>query len=493
MKFKRLLIGCFLCGIVCLSAVLTPAAAFAAPMPTHASKTPSDTLTIAQKAQLYAIAHHTWQFFDADADPTTHLPMDNIGFDGAPARGTYTSPTNIGVAFWSIVNAQDLGFVNKVDALKRANALLSEVEKLSKWHGFLFSWYDTTNGHRISGPGGTDQEGQPATGAFISTVDSAWYATGLIAVRNVFPALAPRATALLSAMDFGIFYDNGDQSQSDTAGQMYGGYNADQGPATFHYGMLNAETRIAAYIGIGTHRMPGDVWWRTWRTLPANFDWQGQTPQGYNATYNDPQSGKPFTVFEGHYTTNGINFVPSWGGSMFEGLMNNLVIPETSWGPHSFGLNDQLYARAQQAYATQTLHYPVWGLSPASTPDDTGNYDAYGARNMASNKNCCPYDETAVTPHASFLTLTVTPQEAFKNIQQLRQRYPGIYSRYGFYDSVNPVTGQVGHRYLVLDQAMILSALDNALLNNRMQSHFANDPIIAANKPYLSQEKFSLP
>ncbi|WP_246035702.1 glucoamylase family protein [Dictyobacter kobayashii] len=493
MKVKRLLFGFFLCGIFCLSTIMTPLIASAAPARTTGATPQQKELTIAQKLELYNIARRTWQFFDADADPVTHLPMDNIGFNGAPAKGTYTSPTNIGVAFWSIVSAKDLGLINRVDALKRANALLTEVEKLSKWHGFLFSWYDTTTGHRISGPGGTDQEGQPATGAFISTVDSAWYATGLIATRQVFPTLAPRATALLNAMNFGIFYDNGDQNQSNTAGQMYGGYNADQGPANFHYGVLNAETRIAAYIGIGTHSMPGDVWWRTWRTLPADFTWQGQTPQGYNATYNDPQSGKPFTVFEGHYSTNGINFVPSWGGSMFEGLMNNLVIPETSWGPHSFGLNDRLYAQAQQAYSTQTLNYPVWGLSPASTPDDTGNYDAYGARNMASNKTCCPYDETAVTPHASFLALTVTPQKAFENIQQLRSRYPGIYGPYGFYDSVNPTTGQIGHRYLVLDQAMIFAALDNALLDNQMQRHFAADPVIAAVHPYLSQENFSLP
>src|SRR5207245_6147651 len=94
------------------------------------------------------------------------------------------------------------------------------------------------------------------TGAFISTVDSAWYASGLILVRQVFPELAGRATALLNAMNFGIFYDNGNQNKSITAGQMYGGYNANQGPANFHYGLLDTETRIAAYIGIGTQQMP---------------------------------------------------------------------------------------------------------------------------------------------------------------------------------------------------------------------------------------------
>jgi Putative glucoamylase/Protein of unknown function (DUF3131) len=487
LKLKHLILGIILSTTLCVGSLasLTPAFA-AARQPAQ-----SASLTHGQQQVLYTIARQTWRFFDADTDPNTHLPMDNIGFYGAPAKGAYTSPTNIGVYFWSVVAAQDLGLVDHAGALQRANATLTEVEKLSKWHGFLFSWYNTTNGHRISGPGGSDQEGQPAKGAFISTVDSAWYAAGLIVTRQVFPELAARATALLNAMNFGIFYDNGNQSQSNTAGQMYGGYNADEGPANFHYGLLNTETRIAAYIGIGTHEMPGDVWWRTWRTLPADFTWQGQPPQGYNATYIDPQSHKPFTVFEGHYTYSGINFVPSWGGSMFEGLMNDLAIPETSWGPRSFGLNDLRYAQAQIAYAKQSLHYPVWGLSPSSTPDDTGNYDAYGAHALASNANCCPYDETAVTPHASFLALDVDPQDAFNNIQALRSRY-NIYDRYGFFDAVNPITGQVGHRYLVLDQAMIIAALDNALRGRLMQQHFAQDPIITAVRPYLAMESFSI-
>jgi hypothetical protein len=150
------------------------------------------------------------------------------------------------------------------------------------------------------------------------------------------------------------------------------------------------------------------------------------------------------------------------------------------------------------AWATEGLHYPVWGLSPSSTPDDTGGYDAFGAvgppypNSLAANANCCPYQQYAVTPHASFLALQVLPQQAFSNIANLRQLYPSIYGQYGFYDSVNPTTGSVGHRYLVLDQSMIMAALDNALMNGAMQKHFASDPVGAAIAPYLAAEHFSI-
>ncbi|HXT36331.1 MAG TPA: glucoamylase family protein [Chloroflexota bacterium] len=101
--------------------------------------------------------------------------------------------------------------------------------------------------------------------------------------------------------------------------------------------------------------------------------------------------------------------------------------------------------------------------------------------------------EDTVTPHASFIALDVLPQEAYANIQELRTLYPGIYDpNGGFYDAVNPTTGSVGHRRLVLDQSMIMAALDNALNNGAMQQHFARDPISWAARTYLSMEQMSI-
>ena len=71
--------------------------------------------------------------------------------------------------------------------------------------------------------------------------------------------------------------------------------------------------------------------------------------------------------------------------------------------------------------------------------------------------------------------------------------YPGIYtSDGGFYDAVNPVTGEVGHRRLVLDQSMIMAALDDALNGGAMQKHFAADPESYAARLYLGAERMSI-
>jgi len=276
-------------------------------------------------------------------------------------------------------------------------------------------------------------------------------------------------------------------------------------------------------MGMGLGQMPGNVWWRSWRELPPpapfadcqatdpDFSWQGQWPMGGSwQTYTDPQSGQQFTVWEGHYTYPGTNltFVPTWAGGMFEALMPNVVIPETSWGPHSFGLADVRTAQVQIKYATQTLNLPVWGMSPSSTPDDTGNYSGYGVEgltfpyhgggatssdpNLALSQCFACATEDVVTPYASFIALDVVPQQAYANIQALRTLYPGVYGTGGFFDAVNPATGAVGHRYLVLDQSMIMGALDNALNNRAIQRDFAADPTSKAAHTYLELEKMSI-
>jgi hypothetical protein len=62
----------------------------------------------------------------------------------------------------------------------------------------------------------------------------------------------------------------------------------------------------------------------------------------------------------------------------------------------------------------------------------------------------------------------------------------------GFFDAVNPVTRAIGHRDLVLDQSMIMAALDNALENRAIQRDFARDPVSWAARAYLSIETLSL-
>jgi hypothetical protein len=478
-------------------------------------------LSAKQRSVLLGIARDTWKFFAADVDPATHLPLDNLGPGGI--RGAYTSAADIGVYLWSVISAHDLGLISRPQADSLITATLTTVRGLQRYDGFLYQWYDTSNGDILLNPGAGDCPAQATPTQdncyFVSAVDNGWYASGLVVARQALPELAPLVDSLIAPMNFGIFYDSRAETACNTnpaitgnqpTGQMYGGYYVDQGPAGYHNGALYSDPRIAIYLGMGMHQMPGNVWWRTWRTLPPqqcstdpDFSWQGQWPvAGYWQTYTDPQSGQKFRVWEGHYTYPGTNltYVPTWAGGMFEALMANEVVPETTWGPSSFGLNDLRNAQVQINYDTQVLHDPVWGMSPSSTADDTGDYAAYGVEGLdfptgdQLSQDITPgATETVVTPYASFLALSVLPQQAYANISKLRQLYPGIYTADGgFYDAVNPTTGSIGHRQLELDQSMIMAALDNALNDSALQRDFARDPASWAAKTYLSTETMSI-
>jgi Putative glucoamylase len=138
-------------------------------------------------------------------------------------------------------------------------------------------------------------------------------------------------------------------------------------------------------------------------------------------------------------------------------------------------------------------------MSPSSTADDTGGYGGFGVEGLALPTgeglalcNTCATEDT-VTPHASVTALPVMRQQAFANIEALRTLYPGVYSSDGgFYDAVNPTTGSIGHRRLVLDQSMIMAGLDNALNNDVLQRYFARDPISWAARLYLGYERMSI-
>jgi hypothetical protein len=428
--------------------------------------------------------------------------------------------------------------VSRADAESRLSATLRTVSTMSRYQGFLHQWYDTQTAQPILNPGqaACDPNAAPAYDncSFLSNVDNGLYASGLIVARQALPALRPTIDALIQPMNFGLFYDDRAETHCNTnpaisgnqpTGQMYGGYyaglpptDADNWTHYYHNGALYSDPRMSAYIGMGLHQMPGNVWWRSWRELPPpapyadcttdpDFSWQGQWPMGGQwKNVVDPVSHQRFPVWEGHYTYPGTNldFIPTYSGGMFEGLMDNTIVPETSWGPNSFGRADARTVAVQAKYATEQLHFPVWGLSPSSTADDSGGYGGFGVEgqkfhyhgagatqsdpNLGLSQciNCA--SEDTVTPHASFIALDVAPQVAFTNIERLRTLYPDSYGVGGFFDAVNPVTKAVGHRYLVLDQSMILAALDNALNDRALQRHFAADPVSWAARTYLGTE-----
>jgi hypothetical protein len=424
-----------------------------------------ETLPSTDPAFAVRLARDTWRGLEALSDRTNGLPVDNVRFvDGSvavpPARiGDYTSGTNIGLRLITIVAARELQFISPAAAIERIRRVLETLGRLETYNGFLFNFYDTTSLERTS--------------SFVSFIDSSWLTAGLMVVRSAVPELADACSRLIAGTDFSFFYDRATE-------QISHGYDVDPGVRSpYHYGMLYTEARLGSLIAIGKGDVPEAQWFTMVRTFPAECGGQRMMPQAARA-----KNVHGYEVAAGYYEWQGLRYVPSWGGSMFEALMPALLLDEQRYAPKSLGGNDAVHADIQRRYASEELAYPVWGVSPSATPG-SNDYGEYGVKILGVRG----YSAGVVTPHAAALALAVTPQAALADLRALAQRYP-IYGEYGFYDAVEPVAGTVAYRYLALDQSMLFIALANHLADHCIQKHFAADPIAQKVLLMLGEEDF---
>ena len=417
------------------------------------------------RAFLLRVARDTWNGIDSLCDREHRLPLDQVSFgtnsvDPAESRaGDYLNVTDIGIYLLSVTAACDLKLTTRDEALERLRHTLDSIEAMESYEGFLYNYYDTTTLEHSS--------------HFISFVDSAWLTAGFMVVRQAFPELGPRCTKLIDRANYRFFYDDVEQVMN------HGFYVHMNCRAEYVYGLLYTESRAGSLIAIGKGDVPAEHWFQLLRTFPADATWQSLMPQGRKAKVVDG-----YTTIGGWYEWNGFRYVPSWGGSLFEALMPTVIIDEKRYGPENVGTNDVIHAIIHRRYALETLKYPVWGMSPCSMTATNG-YSEYGVKVLGVRG----YPAGVVTPHVSALAIYVTPAEAIANLRHLIEKYD-IYGQYGFYDAVDPVSGEVAHKYLVLDQGMIFLALANYLGDQCIQKHFASDPIAQKVLPLLKDEKF---
>jgi cellobiose phosphorylase len=89
-------------------------------------------------------ARKTWSFFeDFVTVLDNYLPPDNYQLNPPNGIAHRTSPTNIGLLLLSILAARDLGYLSCSDMVERISKTIKTIDKLDKWKGHLYNWYDT--------------------------------------------------------------------------------------------------------------------------------------------------------------------------------------------------------------------------------------------------------------------------------------------------------------------------------------------------------------
>ncbi len=154
-----------------LTWLCAPLIARSVSLPARAARRQS--LTADDRHRLRIMARQTWSFFDTFVTAQQNmLPPDNFQEIPNAVIANRTSPTNIGLYLLSVVSAREFGWIGTFDALDRLEAAFSSLDKLERYRGHFYNWYDT---HDL----------RPLDPKYISTVDSGNFAGHLLALEGV--------------------------------------------------------------------------------------------------------------------------------------------------------------------------------------------------------------------------------------------------------------------------------------------------------------------
>ena len=436
------------CSPIFVLWLTSPAAACFISRPIVSKQT---ALMPSQMEFLQSHAKLTWDYFAQFVGAEDNwLPPDNVQVYPNEGIASRTSPTNIGLGLLANLAAYDFGYINKTELLTLTKNTVTSMEKLARYHGHFYNWYDTR----------TLQVLNPQ---YISSVDSGnllgcliTLQVGLVEVKDNNNAqkvddLFARI-GKLAEMDFKFLYD--DKTDLLSIGFDVGERRID--PSC--YDLLASEARLASFILIANGQLPQKHWFSLGRLLTK---------------------------------TSGETSLISWSGSMFEYLMPQLLMPSFE----NTLLNQTCKAVVKQQIKYGQQHNVPWGISEScySVTDiaQVYQYRAFGVPGLGFKRGLA--NDLVIAPYATALALLVMPNEACSNLQLLAES--GFVGQYGFYEAVDYTPNRLprGKKHVVVQtfmahhQGMSLLAFSHVLLNKPMQRRFMATPYIRATELLLQE------
>ena len=403
---------------------------------------------------LMDIAKKTWSYYKEFTDKdNNYLPPDN--FQEYPYNGVAnrTSPTNIGFYLLSVLSSRDLGFIDTKEMILLVNRTLDTIERLEKWEGHLYNWYDTTNL-------------EPLRPIFVSTVDSGNFIAYLIVLKEGIKEylhetenkedavkVIERIESIINNTNFKPLYD-------ESKDLFYIGYNVGEDKTlNNYYDLLASEARISSYIAISRREIPLKNWERLGKSLVKE---------------------------------NGSLSLASWSGTMFEYLMPSLVIKN-----YRNTLLDETYRttiNVQKEYGMKN-NVP-WGISESGffAFDNllSYQYKAFGVPSLGFKRGL--KEELVVSPYSTFLALSFDYKGVMDNIKRLIDE--GMKGPYGFYEAVDYTAQRLPSHldkgivksYMSHHQGMIFAAINNFINDDILIKRFHRDPQMKCGE-FLLQER----
>ena len=345
----------------------------------------TEALQEADQSWLLAQAKRMYAYFcDHMNAENCWLPPDNVQVQPAVGVARRTSPTNIGLAMLAILGAVDLGIETEDAALDRLELTTSTLERMEKWNGNLYNWYQTS-------------DALPMYPRRVSSVDSGNLVACLIALESGLSdmhqpradKLAVRVRRLSREMRLAPLYDK-------ERHLFRLGWDVEHNrPGEGYYDLLASEARLTSYIAIARGEIEVRHWGRLGRSLMGADGYRG---------------------------------LASWSGTMFEYLMPPLLLESY---PNSILYESERFALyCQKRRAPEGMPY---GISEsgffAFDTDMNYQYKAHGVQALGLKRGLDR--ETVLAPYAAYLALLVDPCGAVENLR--RYETLDMSDTYGFF------------------------------------------------------------
>ncbi len=477
----------FMFGIPCLLWLAGPLSVYFFSLKPTKKATP---LTDIQVKKYRITARKIWAFYDDYAvESENYLPPDNVQFSPVYCVAHRTSPTNIGFLIVSVVLAESFGYISKCEMISRLDKIVNTVEKLQKWKGHIFNWYDTLTLN-------------PLNPIYVSAVDSGNLVACLLAAAamaeekiSVEESLKEKVQKTAQGLLDTIYCLNElardddkietwlleeflkkDASAEDVEikedflriiyhynniAEYARGEKAD--PHSYRCSlkrMLESAEKNVAGEAINLQNETKILVERMRKlALDTDFailynDKQKHIRIGYNySTGEFSESYYDMLMSEARLTSyvamakgdveaehfsslarrfnNSGKVLLSWSGTVFEYVLPELFMPS----PYGSSLNETIYEmlKIQQEIAGEK----PWGVSESgyNALDVNMNYKykAFGLKSLAVKRMY--NDDTVVAPYASLMASSHVPQDVYRNMENLTKM--GAEGKYGFYEAVD--------------------------------------------------------
>ena len=369
------------------------------------------------------LAERTWNYFkDNLKEKYNYLIPDNYQENRENKLDMRTSPTAIGYSLTAVVSAFELDFIDADDAIHYLDKILNSLDKLEKWNGHLYNWYNIETAKKM-------------TPLFVSTVDSGNLVASIVIAREFLnnveeKDLVKLCDKLIKNTNFKKLY---------TKQNVFSiGYDGNEEKLSiYNYNKFASESRLTSYLAIAL----GDVPSKHWFCLD-----------------------KSLTTYKGR------KGLISWSGTSFEYFMPLLYMKN-----YSNTLLDETYdfsVFCQKEYINSVDRRLPWGIGESAYGelDNSLNYKykAFATPQLKAKED--KENRIVISPYSSIMAIELYPEDVYENIEKFKKL--DMYNEYGLYEAYDYDQKEVVKSYFAHHEGMTLMGLANYIKHDCVKKYF---------------------